>query len=427
MASERHPAFEAGRLRVAQDTKTNAGKPLNEDGSRGTNQTGVRLYNERLILSLIRRNVSLSKIDITHLTGLSAQTVSGIVNTLENNGLLLRQAPLRGRVGQPTVPFRINPEGAFSLGLKIGRRSSDFVLINFMGEVRLRRKLTYKFPDPSDVLTFIATNLTELSHLMTHEELARIAGLGIAAPFELWNWETEVAAPREVLDRWRSFDVAAEVAAICKWPVSACNDATAACSAELIFGKGWQHQSWVYFFIGSFIGGGIVLDGSLYQGRTGYAGAVGALPIGIITQKGIENQQIIRHASTYVLENRLRERGIDPSPIWITPDEWSGFGETLDLWIEETGKALAHAIVSAVSIIDFDAAIIDGAIPDWVRTRIWHSTTSHISDFDLQGTAPFTIFEGTIGPQARAIGAASLPFLENFARDRSVLFKMAEY
>jgi len=329
-------------------------------------------------------------------------------------------------VGQPTVPFRINPEGAFSLGLKIGRRSSDFVLTNFMGEVRLRRRLTYTFPNPSDVLDFIAQSLGELERLMTRAQMERIAGLGIAAPFELWNWETEVAAPREVLDRWRNFDVPAEIAAICQWPVTACNDATAACSAELIFGQGWRHQSCVYIFIGSFVGGGIVLDGSLYQGRTGYAGAIGALPVGVLTNKGLQNQQIIRHASTYVLENRLREQGIDPSPIWMTPETWTGFGDTLDTWIEDTGKALAHAIVSAVAIIDFDAAIIDGAIPSWVRKQIWQCTTDHIRNFDLQGTAPFAVFEGTVGPQARAIGAACLPFLENFAKDRSVLFKIAE-
>ena len=37
-------------------------------------------------------------------------------------------------------------------------------------------------------------------------------GLGIAAPFELWNWEEEIGAPRAVLDQWRSFDVRAEIA-----------------------------------------------------------------------------------------------------------------------------------------------------------------------------------------------------------------------
>ena len=56
--------------------------------ARGTTQNGVRLYNERLALSLIRRHGSLPKAEIARLTGLSAQTVSVIVRQLENFCLL---------------------------------------------------------------------------------------------------------------------------------------------------------------------------------------------------------------------------------------------------------------------------------------------------------------------------------------------------
>ena len=45
----------------------------------------------------------------------------------------MRGEPIRGRVGQPSVPLSINPEGAFFLGLKVGRRSADLVLVDFLG------------------------------------------------------------------------------------------------------------------------------------------------------------------------------------------------------------------------------------------------------------------------------------------------------
>src|ERR1700735_3741188 len=80
----------------------------------GANQTGVRLYNERLILSLMRRRRQLSKIEVARQTGLSVQTASAIINQLQADGLLRREAPQRGKVGQPTVPFSLDPEGAFS-------------------------------------------------------------------------------------------------------------------------------------------------------------------------------------------------------------------------------------------------------------------------------------------------------------------------
>src|SRR5215217_2162582 len=119
-----------------------------DDLSRGTNQTGVRLYNERLVLSLIRRHGDLPKADIARMTGLSPQTISIITNALEADGLLLRGNPLRGKVGQPLVPYSLNPEGALSFGLKIGRRSVDLYLINFAGETLGLLHRTYPYPTP---------------------------------------------------------------------------------------------------------------------------------------------------------------------------------------------------------------------------------------------------------------------------------------
>ena len=66
--------------------------------ARGTTQSGVRLYNERLVLSLIRKHGSLPKAEIAKLTGLSAQTVSVIVRQLEADGLVLKEKPQRGKV-----------------------------------------------------------------------------------------------------------------------------------------------------------------------------------------------------------------------------------------------------------------------------------------------------------------------------------------
>src|SRR5258708_24777142 len=94
-------------------------------GSRGTSQSGVGLYNERLILSLIRRQRSLAKVEIARLTGLSTQTTTVIINRLEADGLLLAGAPQRVRIVQPSVPSALNPHGAFGPGPMIGRPHPD--------------------------------------------------------------------------------------------------------------------------------------------------------------------------------------------------------------------------------------------------------------------------------------------------------------
>ncbi|MFC3163162.1 ROK family transcriptional regulator [Ciceribacter thiooxidans] len=390
----------------------------------GANQVRVRAYNERLVLSLVRRQGGISKADIARQTGLSAQTVSVIMRALEKDELLIRGKPIRGKVGQPSVPMFLNPDAVFSFGVKIGRRSADLILMDFVGKIRLQLHRTYRYPEPREILAFIAGGIAELEGRMSVEQKANVAGVGIAAPFELWNWADEVGAPQGAMDAWRDFDLQAEVAAQVPYPVFLQNDATSACGAELVFGLGSRYPDFVYFYVGSFIGGGIVLNSTVFVGRTGTAGAIGPLPV---RNKQGETRQLLEIASIFVLENLLHERGIDPQPLWYAASDWIDFGEPLEIWIRDSADAIAQATVAASSIIDFSAAVIDGGFPDWVRHRLVAAVNESFERLDLQGIQVPEIVEGVVGSQARAIGGASLPIFARYLTDQTVLFKEIEH
>jgi predicted NBD/HSP70 family sugar kinase len=390
--------------------------------ARGTNQSGVRLYNERLVLSLIRRHGSLPKADIARLTSLSPQTITVIMRQLESDGLVVKQTRQRGKIGQPSVPFALRPDGAFSIGLKIGRRSCELVLMDMVGAVRGALDETYPFPSPGFILDFVRKGCGTLTAMLPAKHRRRISGLGIATPFELWNWESEVGAPHDVMQAWRGVDIKAEVEGISRWPVYVCNDATGACAAELVFGNGAHYLDSLYLFIGWFIGGGVVLNGSLFPGRSGYAGSVAPLPIPARGDAG-SSEQLLHRASTYLLERRIKSAGGDPRPVWESPDDWSAIEPAVGEWIEEITDPLAAAVISAISVIDFEAVIIDGAFPPSVRARIVARVNEKVELFDRQGLMPVAVVEGAVGNRARAIGGACLPLLASFARDREVLFK----
>src|ERR1700727_1356661 len=280
--------------------------PMNAGGA---NQAGVRLYNERLLLSLVRRFGPLSKIEVARLTGLSVQSTSAIMNRLQAEGLLKREAPLRGRVGQPTIPMSMDPEVAYSLGLKIGRRSCDLVLVDFRGAICQRAYRAYSFPTPNTVLAFVRDSPPSLARSLSASQKLRIVGLGVAAPFELWSWETEIGAPQGAMNAWRHFDAESEIAAACAYPTTLCNDATAACAAEFFFGRCWRYRDFLYFFVGEFLGGGLVLYGALRPGGTAHAAALGSMPIMAKSDVGGATQ-LIAYASIYQLERRLEAAGM---------------------------------------------------------------------------------------------------------------------
>ncbi len=394
--------------------------------SRGTNQTGVRLYNERLVLSLIRRHGELPKADIARMTGLSPQTISIITNALEADGLLLRGSPQRGKVGQPLVPYSLNPEGALSFGLKIGRRSVDLYLINFTGEILKLLHKTYPYPTPEGIQRFAREGIDSMLAELPPRLAARIAGVGIAAPYEMWTWHEEIGAPKAEIEAWRQIDVRAMIAALCSWPVYFANDITAACAAELMFGNGSEFADYLYVFIGSFIGGGLVLNGHLFPGRTQNAGALGSMPAhaGSGAVAAGRSPQLMNVASIYTLERKLVAQGRNPEILWQSPDDWGDdLGVVLDEWIEEVAESLAYSIVAAIAVIDVDTVLIDGAFPTHVRARIIERTEAAIGRVNRQGLSPFRLLPGSIGNAARAMGGASLPLLANFTQDREVLFK----
>jgi len=386
------------------------------DPSSGASQTGLRAHNERLVLSLVRRHDSLSKADIARRTRLSPQTISVIMRALEKDDLLQRGSPVRGKVGQPSIPMALNPDGVYFIGLKIDRRSADLVLMDFVGRIRKKLNFAYPYPVPDALMEFVEEGLASLYGSIDSAHTHRIAGIGVGAPFELWNWLDQVGAPKTKMDAWRDFDFARAIAAFSDLPVVVENDATAACSAEHVFGRGREFADYAYFFVGHFVGGGIVLNHSVHTGQSGNAGAFGSMPMNIGSQSG---SQLIDCASIVVLEKMLRDEGIDPDRLIMETDEWEGFENSLNSWIEKTARSLAYASVAACSVVDFQAIMIDGGFPGKVRERLVAETNKQMKKLDLRGIESPQIIEASIGRDARAIGAASLPLMSRYLLEQN--------
>ena len=181
---------------------------------RGSNHVGMAQFNERVVLQAIRLNGSVSKADISRLTSLTPQTIQIIIARLEGEGLVRKLEPLRGKVGQPSVPMALNPDGAFSIGIKIGRRSLDMLLLDFAGQVRHRSSLGYAFPDPDELFTEIKARLRQLTQALPAKLRPRLHGVGIAAPLSLGGWQALLGIPARRAEKWARIDIRERVAAM---------------------------------------------------------------------------------------------------------------------------------------------------------------------------------------------------------------------
>ena len=197
------------------------------------------------------------------------------------------------------------------------------------------------------------------------------------------------------------------------------NDGTAACRAEQIFGEHSEKQDWIYFFVGTFIGGGVVLNGSVFPGRRGNAGGFG--PMRVPDMAG--GDRLLDHASLIVLERSLASAGIDPVTIYEEETDWSEFEEHLEPWFQRASKSLSYAVISSLSIMDFDSVIIDGATPPMINHRLVKDVIKQLNETDLHGVAFPAVEAGQIGRDARLIGAVGTLINQDYLLDQNTLMR----
>jgi predicted NBD/HSP70 family sugar kinase len=391
---------------------------------RGSNQIGMRQFNERVVLQAIRLHGALAKADIARLTRLTPQTVSLIMARLEADDLVVRRESVRGRVGQPSVPIALNPDGAYSIGIKVGRRSLDVLLVDFAGAVRERLSLKYTFPNPDTVFDEIGARLKQLRRGLPPKRRDRLTGIGIAAPLSLGGWQKLLGIAPKLAEKWDQIDIRERVAALTDLPVHFVKDTAAACVAELVAGRGRSMRSFLYIFVDTFIGGGLVIDSHLHRGVSGNAGAVGSLALRAATGQSGTPDQLLSAASLWNLEALYVKAGLDASAAADERAMDKPWLRQTRRWLDDACPNVALAIHGAACLLDLEGVILDGSFSRPLLEAMLAELEQALGRYSWEGVVRPAVLAGTIGADARAIGGALLPLYANFAPDRDLFLKI---
>jgi predicted NBD/HSP70 family sugar kinase len=91
----------------------------------------------------------------------------------------------------------------------------------------------------------------------------------------------------------------------------------------------------------------------------------------------------------------------------------------LNTWLDEAAGGLAHAILSAAALIELEAVLIDGWMPTDIRAELTARTERALHKLDLAGIDPPAIRQGTVGANARVLGAAAIPLSHRYLIDQN--------
>jgi len=341
------------------------------DRANGLNAVSVRSHNERLVLSLLLQHEGISRLVIGERTGLSAQTVSVIVRSLEKEGLVAKGRAQKSRVGPPTIPMSLNPDGAYSCGISIGYRKTEIVLINFVGSVIEKETLTHEQPGDHfvhpDIFDTVRATLSNLSV----RRRKRVAGIGLALPDNFEDSDTLGTLTRD-LESQLDLEVFLQ------------NDVTAAASGESLFGAARDLDNYLFFYIGAKVHSRLILNHQIFNSAATIPYDVGLLE----------------------LERGLGSNAAYADELWERAKGLGNFDNALAEWKEKCIALIGSKLNELGQFVDVSTVVLSSYIPREICEDICSTLEND--------TTKVSAIVGGLANAPKAVGAAALPFSSRF-------------
>ena len=381
----------------------------------GTNLERAGDHNQRVTLHAIRVNGPVVRPDLASATGLTPAAIATITKRLLKYRLILEAGTIRGSRGQPAKKLIINPDCWYSIGLNIDRDHITLVVVDFMGRVRARSSREIKFAMPKTVQSFFNRAIGPLL-ARARIDPAKLVGVGVAFPNDIQGAGLPGQPPEYSI--WVEVAIDKLLAVNLDAPVFVENDAAAAAMGEMQFGLGQQYQSFFYMLLTAALGGGLVIDGHYFRGAAGRSGELGWLPG---RAGGGDERPLQNIVSLSALYDSLAAHGYRvQSPQHLLRLDVDA-QQVIDSWLATSVNALEHALVGINCLINPEAILIGGRLPGALIDRLASLLNERLRGYcgKIPSVAP--VVRASMSEDAPALGAAILPFTEQFLPSRFAL------
>ncbi len=368
-----------------------------------TSESPAVSLNERFCLDLIRRGQKVSRADLTRATGLTAQSISRLVEGLLNKGYLaLGETVIHGR-GKPTPLYKLKSDAVFSVGLSIMTDALTATLMNFTGTAvaqTTEQLEDLRLESVLDVIERIVHQLTQ-QHVGDAEKLFGI-GVGITGYFI--NIGRQVNPP-DPLNELAFIDLDTIISERLKLPVSVDNDGNVAAIGESLNGVGNKYDTFAYMYFSKGLGGSIVIDRKMCRGAFGNSGEFAA----ILPAHAHDERPTLE-----LLRQSLVDNGVNIASISDLINQYDPNWPGIDAWVARVRPHLDRIIAAITSVIDPQAIVLGGRIPRALAERLSEEIT--FDDVVRRGVAkPHPkLVPSDIKGDATSIGAASVLFKTHF-------------
>lgn len=390
-----------------------------------TNLPQVKAYSQAFVLDFVRLRGRVTRRMIAEASGLTFQTVSNIIERLLESGLLQEELGAIGGGGRQSRLVQLNEDAAYAVGIQLSRAALSVVVTNLAARVLAHRRIPFSAMEgPEAVLSSVRDRVRGLL-AEAEVPMGKVLGVGMGVPGPI---DLQAGRLRDVpnFEGWRGFPVKEEMERLLGLSVLIDRNATAAALGERWSGAGKEVDNFVYIYVGSGVGAGIVVGGEAYRGETGNSGDIGHVcvePNGVRCFCGrigclemySTPRAVLREARRAMLEmahlsgddnvrlpDNLQEviEGREPAYLQVT---------------ERAGSYLGSVISRLVGILDPELVVLGGpAIP--LLGQVYKNTVEGMLADELTPSRTVPRVElSTTGELAGSVGAASLVLHDLYA------------
>lgn len=393
----------------------------------GTNLPAIGGFNQSVVLDVIRRSGDgLSRVELAERTGLSAQTVSNVCRRLLAAGLVREAGTTVGGVGKPRTIVQLEARGRFAIGVHLDPAVITFVLLDLSGAVAAHSRIPAPAPSEAAVnSTATIDRITEsVEDLIASAgvDRSRVLGIGVASPGPVDVRRGVVLNP-PLLSGWESVPLRDTLAERLLLPVLLEKDVTAAAVAEVWMGPDDQRRNFAFFYYGTGMGVGLVVQHEIIRGSTNNAGDAGHIQVGsdaplcTCGRRGCLGNSVLPRL---LVEEAVRlgalPKGTDVSSSAAVQAAFGDLAESAaagdavaEPILGRAAAAIATGLVSIINLLDLDRVVFGGPfwnpVSGFMLDRVPGLVTGSPA---LVPPHPIAFEASAIGEDVAAIGAACL-------------------
>ena len=311
-----------------------------------------------------------------------------------------------------------------AIGIDIGGMSIKGAAVDSNGRVYEKFSMPFVKGEPGEVTIrklaeivkeYIAANVLE----------GKIAGIGIGSPGSL-DVKNGIVNYANNLG-WNELPVAKLMQEVLPYPVRLTNDANAACLGEAKYGAGKSYETIIMLTLGTGVGGGIIINGKLFEGNEGKGGELGHTVIVVdgepctCGRKGC--LEAYASASALIRETKKAMRLNKRSLMWkISPDielvngklpfEAAKQGDATAIKVlDDYVKYLGEGILNYCNIFRPNVIVLSGGVAN-AGEFLFSRLNNYIKErnYGYKSTPEVKVVPAELGYDSGKIGAAALFF-----------------